>query len=170
MAVDRIGEKNIVLLFLMTTLTLFYFVMFQINPSLDGVDGMGVLQLQLAFDKSVGEKIINAWKNLTPLKFQFAMWVDSLYALSYGLFFASLASFTLKSKNMFTTRYRYLVYLPFLATILDWIENIIEAIFVSSVGSISSTLFFLHSVVASIKWLCLPMLFILLILILKRKN
>jgi len=170
MALSRLGHKYIVLFFLLSTSLLFYLIMFKVNPELDGSNGFEVIQLQLTFSVSKAQQIVSSWSDLSVEKFEYAMMLDSLYALSYGIFFTSLVSYVLHLKNMLETNYRYLIYLPFCASALDWIENAIEVVFINSLASISTTLFFFHSVAAILKWLCLPLLLLFILLLLKKKS
>jgi len=45
-----------------------------------------------------------------------------------------------------------------LAGLLDWVENSLELWFLYDMHAFSATLFWVHSLVASIKWLCLPIM------------
>jgi len=52
--------------------------------------------------------------------------------------------------------YKLLLFLPFLAGIFDWIENTLELFFINNPTEFSNILFFIHSLIASLKWLILP--------------
>ena len=55
------SKRSVVIISTVMTLIMFMVVMFIVNPSIDGKDGIDVLSLQLAFDKKVGIEIINNW-------------------------------------------------------------------------------------------------------------
>jgi hypothetical protein len=58
------SKRSVIIISTVITLIMFMVVMFIVNPSIDGKDGIGVLSLQLAFDKKVGIEIINNWTQL----------------------------------------------------------------------------------------------------------
>jgi hypothetical protein len=43
-------------------------------------------------------------------------------------------------------------------SIFDWIENTLEILFINNHIEFSNTLFFIHSIIASLKWLALPII------------
>ena len=145
-----LAHKKIVIISMLLTLMLFAVVMFVVNPLIDGKEGFDVIALQLAFSKEAGEKIIASW-DVTA----FYKWIvfDYLYAFAYGLFFASLISWLEKEKGV---TYSIFPYIAVAAALLDWMENSLELWFLHDPAAFPSTLFFLHSCLAALKWLALP--------------
>lgn len=136
---------------------MFVIVTFLVNPAIDGGNGIGVLKLQLSFDKEVGIAIINSWGKSGIEHFKEWIFTDYIYAVSYAVFFASLLSILImkKGKEEFFV-YRFGVYLAVIAGLLDWVENSIELFFINDPSGFSNNVFFLHSIVAIVKWAALP--------------
>lgn len=151
------SKKNVLMISTVMTLIMFIVVMFIVNPSIDEKNGMGVLALQLAFDKEVGIEIINSWTQSGVENFNQFIFTDYIYALSYSLFFALILSvLILKKSKQNLLKYKLIVYLPFIAGLFDWIENTLELLFINNPIEFSNTLFFIHSIIASLKWMTLP--------------
>ena len=84
------SKRSVIIISTVITLIMFMVVMFIVNPSIDGKDGIGVLSLQLAFDKKVGIEIINNWTQSGIENFNKLIFTDYIYALSYSIFFTSI--------------------------------------------------------------------------------
>jgi hypothetical protein len=152
-----LSKKSVIVISTLATLMMFAVVMFVVNPSIDGKNGIGVLALQLAFDKEVGIEIINSWTQLGIENFNRFIFTDYLYALSYSILFASILSvLILKKSKQNILKYKMIVYLPFIAGLFDWIENTLELSFINNPIEFSNILFFIHSIIASLKWLMIP--------------
>lgn len=150
---------------------MFVIVMFVVNPSIDGGNGAGVIKLQLSFQKESGIEVINSWGKSGIENFNQWIITDYIYALAYSVFFASLLSFLILKKgkeNFFA--YKSIVYLAFIAGLLDWIENTIELIFINNPSQVSNTLFFLHSIVALVKWGAFPIAVTCIVVLLTKRN
>jgi len=143
-------NKRTVILFGITTLIMAYIVMAVVNPMIDKKDGFSVIALQVSFFKENGINIISNWDIEAFRKWIFT---DYIYALSYMLFFSSLASWIAKLKNITAGIYPYIAVV---AGIFDWIENSLELWFLNNVDTFSPILFFIHSILSTIKWLILP--------------
>jgi len=154
---NKLSKKSIVIISTLVMLIMFIIVMFIVDPAIDGENGIGVIALQLAFDKEVGVKIINSWTQSGIENFNKLIFTDYIYALAYSIFFSSILSALILKKSMQNIpQYKFIVYLPFIAGLLDWTENTIELFFINNPIEFSSTLFFIHSIVSSLKWITLP--------------
>jgi hypothetical protein len=150
---------------------MFVIVMLFVNPSIDGGNGTGVIKLQLSFDKESGIEIINSWGQSGIENFNQWIFTDYIYALAYSVFFASLLSLLILKKGKETfLPYKSAVYLAFIAGFFDWVENTIELMFVNNPSEVSNTLFFLHSIVASLKWAAFPIAVAYIVVLLTKKN
>jgi hypothetical protein len=150
---------------------MFAIVMFYANPLIDGGNGSGLLKLQLAFDKEAGIAIINSWGTSGVDHFNQWIFTDYIYALSYAVFFASLLSILIMKKGKEKLLvYRFVVYLACVAGLLDWVENTMELFFVNNSSGFSSALFFLHSIIATVKWAALPIAVAYIVVLLANAN
>lgn len=164
-----ISNKSVLFSALALMLTMFIVVMFFVNPLIDSGNGMSVISLQLSFDKSTGIEIINSWGKAGVTNFNKWIFTDYIYAFSYSLFFASIISFFIvKNENLLP--YKWVVYLPFIAGLFDCLENTIELIFINSSSEFSSLIFFMHSILASLKWLALPVIVIYIFILYKKSS
>jgi len=163
-----LANKKIVLISMITTVCMFILVMFIANPIIDTKNGIDVILLQLMFDKHEAIELVSHWDVAV-----FNKWIitDYLYALSYTVFFVSLLSWLIKVKDIPNAhRYHILIYIAMLAGMLDWVENSLELWFLYDVEYFSATLFWIHSLLASIKWLCLPLIMFGIIKLYRVKN
>ncbi|MCA0386169.1 MAG: hypothetical protein LCH34_11290 [Firmicutes bacterium] len=94
---------------------------------------------------------------------------DILWPLAYGLWLTSLLGILLKVKSenkskqiKWTSR---LVYLPMLAVLFDFMENVVISIIMSSHPEELSVLFSLAPVLTALKWLLLNGAFLLVIIL-----
>ena len=147
-----LSNKKIVIFSAITTTIMAFIVMVIFDPLVDGKNGFDVIALQLSFIKEVGVGIVSSW-NIEA--FQTWIVLDYLYAFSYMVFFASLLLWLAKKKGVSSGIYPYIA---LCAGVCDWIENSLELWFLSDIEGFSSTLFFVHSIVATLKWLALPVI------------
>jgi len=151
------GKKNVVLGSLILMLIMFSIIMFFVNPYIDGINGIGVIKLQLAFNKDIGIEIIESWGESGIVHFNRWIFVDYIYAVSYSAFFASLLSLLILQKEKDKSlKYTWVVVLAFVACAFDWIENTMELFFLNNPSGFPDSLFFLHSVIATLKWAAVP--------------
>lgn len=136
----------------LTSLTLVAILGKIVNPRITGQPGKGMIELQLAFEKSKGLEIISRWGSDGIIAFNQLIFVDYLYPVAYSIFFASLYAYQAVQKKSISPIDEKIIYLPFIAGFLDWIENTMELFFVNSPQTFSNELFFTHSIIALIKW------------------
>lgn len=147
-----LANKKIVLTSSITTVIMAFIVMVLFDPMVDGKNGFDVIALQLSFSKEIGVDIVSNW-NIEAFK----KWIvlDYLYALSYMIFFASIIFWLEKERSVPYSKYPYIA---IFAGVFDWIENSIEVWFLNNMDGFSSTIFFIHSILATLKWLALPII------------
>ncbi|MCF6208516.1 MAG: hypothetical protein L3J61_03920, partial [Ghiorsea sp.] len=135
-----------------STIVFAIIVMAVAGPLIDDKDGVSIIALQLSFSKEAGESIISTWSIEA-----FNKWIvmDYLYALSYMTFFASLILYIEKRKGITHSLYPYIA---ITAGIFDWIENSLELWFLHDTSGFPATLFFIHSILATLKWLAVPII------------
>jgi hypothetical protein len=166
-----LAKKSTLIISMIFVVVTFVLVMLVINPIIDGADGLGLITLQLSFDKSAGIAIVNSWGESGVTYFNQWIFSDFIYAFSYALFFASLLSFVMSKKGKIVTKtYKKTLYLPLLAGLLDWLEDSMELVFINNQISYSDQLFFVHSLVASTKFALIIITLILLVKIWKKAS
>jgi len=156
--------------FAMATLIMFYLVMFKVNAEIDHHNGLNVLRLQLAFTLENADTIVREWEGFQTESFVKAMRYDYLYAFCYSFFFASLFAWLLHRRGLEDTHYRFGIGIAFMAGLLDWFENSVEILYITHHPSMNEMLFFIHSVAASVKWLSLPVVLVLYLMILSKRS
>ena len=159
-----LGKKPVLLASLASLTFMFVIAMYIVNPAIDGKDGSGLLALQLAFDKELGIEIISHWGAKGIAFYNRWYLVDYLYAVSYSVFLASLLSFLIFRKSKENSS--LLTITPLIALVAgacDWLENTLEFVFIQNPAIFSSTLFFLHSIVAVVKWVSISIVVISII-------
>ncbi len=159
-----LANKKTVILSAILTAFMAFVVMAIVNPMIDGKDGLSVIALQLSFDKAAAKEIVSTWDIEV-----FRQWIftDYIYALSYVLFFTSLLLWLGKEKHVNVKRF---VAIALFAGLFDWVENSLELWFLQDMDHFSSTLFFIHSVLSTLKWLALPVVLWKIVQLLKTKR
>lgn len=166
-----LGKKIVLVGSLIFMLIMFSIVMFSINPQIDGINGIGVIKLQLSFNKDVGIDIIESWGETGVSNFKRWIFVDYIYALSYSVFFASLLSLLILQKGKVKLfKYTWVVVLSFVAGAFDWIENTLELFFINNPLGFSDSLFFLHSIIATLKWAAVPIAVVYVVALVVKKS
>ncbi len=113
----------------------------------------GIIPMELAFTKGKLVQILNSWGKAlnTYLKI---MWIDYLYALAYGVFLAGLFSMVSREQGKPPGRGKILFFsLPFLAGVLDWVENTLHLALLPGYRSLSAPTVFALSLISLVKWL-----------------
>ncbi|HHL30935.1 MAG TPA: hypothetical protein ENJ41_00015 [Oceanospirillales bacterium] len=164
--INYLGQPKVLMVNTAFVIVMFIAVMFVINPIIDGSNGVGLIDLQLSFDKTAAIGIVQSWGEQGVYRFNRWIFSDYIYALSYGLFFASLLSYLLSKKNLLShSTYKFVVFIPFIAALLDWLEDSLELLFINNQTAFSASLFFSHSLIATMKFafIGLTLLFLLII-------
>ena len=159
-----LAKKSTLIASLIFVSVMIVLVMFAINPMIDGGNGVGVIQLQLSFDKLTGIKIVESWGEGGIQRFKQWIFTDYIYALSYALFLASILSTLIIKRRLSEVKfYRYLPFIPLVAGLLDWLEDSMELSFMHDMTGYSEVLFTIHSLVASAKFVLLGFVFIVVL-------
>jgi hypothetical protein len=168
---ETISKKSMLIGSLVLMSVMFTIVMFFVNPQIDGSDGIGIIKLQLSFSKEAGIGIIYGWGESGIAHFKQWIFTDYIYAFSYSVFFASLLSMLiLKKGKSKSPAYTWVVYLAFVAGVFDWIENTMELFFLNNPTNFPNTLFFIHSIIATLKWSAVPIAVAYIVILLTKKN
>jgi hypothetical protein len=125
-----------------------------VEPGLDPSGDTGLIDLQLAFTKGRAEKILSAWGSAGQNHFLKTIWIDFIYPVAYALLLSSLIILIHGKKRFFLndSKINLLLSMPAFSALLDMIENVIEIVFVYNHDLISAKTFFVHSLIASLKW------------------
>jgi len=165
-----LAKKSTLIISMILVIITFILVMLIINPMIDGANGLGLIELQLSFDKSAGIAIVNTWGENGINYFNKWIFSDYIYAFSYALFFASLLSFAMSKKGILVEEgYKNTLFLPIFAGLFDWLEDSMELMFINNQITYSDQLFFIHSIVASTKFALIMITVIFLVIIWKKK-
>lgn len=168
---QALGKKYVLISAFVLMAIMFVIVMFFVNPLIDGEDGFGVLQLQLSFDKDQGIEITNSWGEAGVEHFNQWIFTDYIYASTYSLSLASLTAFLVTKKGRGTYSVcRYVVSLAFASGVLDFLENTMELLFINNPYGLPESLFFLHSVIALLKWTAVVGVMSYILVLLTRTN
>ena len=154
------NNKKVIILFGILTSIMLVIIMFIVSPMIDGKMGLGVIKLQLAFNTENGKSIIESWNISGQHNFLKYIYIDYIYAFSYSFFFASIyLNKLLKNDIKITPKHTAILLLPFTIGIFDMIENTIEIMFLKNPIKFSELLFSFHSIIATLKWIGIPIIF-----------
>lgn len=168
---EIISKKSILIGSFVLMSIMFIIVILIVNPLIDGGDGLEVVKLQLSFSKDAGIDIIQGWGKSGIANFNQWIFTDYIFAFAYSVFFASLLAMLILKKGMSkSASYTWTVYLAFIAGFFDWIENTMELFFLNNPSNFSSFLFFIHSIIASLKWATGPIAVVYIIILLSKQN
>ena len=132
------------------------FVLFFVSADLKAPAGTpGIIQLELAFTEGNFSSIINQWSEAGTLQVQERnLWIDLLFPVAYAVFLSSLLAFlTVRPDGEPSPGLMLLLIQPFIAGLLDWVENISLLLLLRDTSNLSESLIFLASTVASFKWI-----------------
>ncbi len=157
-------NKRVLIVFGSLTSLMFIIVIFIVNPLIDGKTGMEVIKLQLAFKTDIGKSIIEKWSETGQNNFLKYIYTDFIYAFSYSIFLSSLyLNKLLKNNIQISAKHIFILSIPILAGIFDMLENTIEIMFIKNPNHFSESFFFIHSILASIKWIAFPVILYFLV-------
>jgi hypothetical protein len=133
------------------------------NPNLPGFFNYAQLQLQFAYTPENGVKVLESWGPGAVDRYLSVIWIDVLFALSYGPFFYMLI------KRLDGGAFWAIV--PLLEMATNLIETSLEIYWVinHTPDNMMFGLFLTHSIVASIKWLVLVPIYLVHSAILLKK-
>jgi len=119
------------------------------NPNMTGPFNYAQLQLQFSYVPENGMKVLESWGPGAAERYLSVIWIDVLFALSYGPFFYMLIK-KLKGGLFWSI-------VPLLEMLTNLTETSLEIYWVinHTVDNQMFGLFLTHSIVASIKWLIL---------------
>ncbi len=157
-------NKKVLIGFGVLTGIMYVIVMFIINPMIDSKMGIEVIKLQLSFTTKNAKSIIDGWNEIGQQNFLKYIYTDYIYAFAYSIFLSSLyLNKVLMNNTKIVAKHYFILILPFIAGLFDMIENTIEIFFIKRPNNFSELLFGLHSILASLKWLSLPIIIYYLI-------
>ncbi len=125
---------------------------FFLNPMLSGKGPVSWPQLQLQFSyfPEIGVEVLESWGEGSRDRYLSWIWIDILFALSYGPFFYMLL------KNCGAPRLFYMI--PLIEMMTNLVETSMEFYWVQnhSWSNLMTGIFLTHSIIATIKWSLVP--------------
>lgn len=116
-------------------------------------DSPGIIAMELAFSKKKLVSILNQWGAEGVGVYLKAMWIDYFYALFYAIFLSSLFALASTEEKKKPMRVELLIFsFPFIAGILDWVENSFHLAFFPEYEEMTESLVLAVSFVSLIKW------------------
>ena len=129
-------------------------ILSKIDREATGGGANGILGLQFAFTPEAAGTIIRLWGAEGASRIRDTLWIDYIYPPFYAAFLASTVAYFSTIWKMFTQFARYtLILLPFLAAILDYVENTLQLIILAQFPKVSGILILAASIAATVKWL-----------------
>lgn len=173
---DNIRKKTNKWQFVIVFGILFFVSQMTIAIMLYELGTMQVLLLQVSLSADSFGSIIKEWNHAALLSvYKKHFYLDFLHPIWYSLFLASFISKTFHLNNT-NHKYNYLLLLPFVAGLLDIIENILHLYILSNLNDISKVVVLISGITSNIKWLLVFISIVIILqmlvtyLITKRKN
>ena len=112
-----------------------------------------IFDLQLAFTAEKFQAVLAAWGEQNIASYVNGMWLDYLYSIAYALALASLIAWLTSRPRGEPQRWQLLLFsLPFIAGLLDWVENSLHLLMLGVLRAFPSALVFFASLAAAVKW------------------
>ncbi|MBC7260834.1 MAG: hypothetical protein H5T63_02375, partial [Chloroflexi bacterium] len=139
---------------LMLLLTILAFVAFAYFDQARPPGTPGVVALQLAFSAEAFQSIVKQWGESGVQAYRVStLYVDSWFPLVYASLLASLIALLTHKLGRVLDKATLLFFtLPFVATLLDWVENALHLILLRNPDHFSPMLVLIASLAAAIKW------------------
>jgi hypothetical protein len=142
-----LGVTGIAVFLLMSLLS-------HIDTQATGGGPNGILGLQFAFSVEAARTIIQLWGPQGAALIAHTMWIDYIYPPFYATFLASAIVYFSRKWAMFDVRTQMaLIVPPYVAALLDYLENTLHLILLHHFPRLSAGLVETASIAATIKWL-----------------
>jgi hypothetical protein len=117
----------------------------------------GTIDLQFAFSRARFDQIVLRWDEAGVLEMQRRnLWIDLLFPLAYSFLFSGLLwALALPSDARPGRGLALLLTLPFIAGMLDWLENGLQILVLGQGSAHLACLVLLSSTAAAVKWVLL---------------
>ncbi|MGC8786355.1 MAG: hypothetical protein ACP5Q1_02900 [Anaerolineae bacterium] len=113
----------------------------------------GVVALQLAFSAEAFQSIVKQWGASGVQAYRVStLYVDSWFPIVYASLLASLIALLTHKLGKAFDKVTLFFTLPFVATLLDWVENALHLILLRNPDRFSPMLVLVASLAAAIKW------------------
>jgi hypothetical protein len=110
------------------------------------------VKAQTTFSKAVYLELARNWQQNGLMSFyEKHFYFDFLHPLWYSVFLSALIGYAL-NRGSFPTRYNGLMLMPFVAAIMDLIENFCHLKFISNLDAVSQSMIIVSALAANIKW------------------
>lgn len=111
-----------------------------------------LIVLQTTFSKMKFLSIIGAWKLTGVLpQFKAHFYFDFLHPVWYSIFLASLMALAFNA-NSLSKRFDGLLFIPFIAGLLDMVENVIHVMLLADIRKVTDAAIFISASAANLKW------------------
>lgn len=112
-----------------------------------------IFDLQLAFSAEKFQSVLAAWGERNVTAYVTSMWLDYLYPIAYALALSAwLAVLTRRPGRAPSHAALALFAAPFLAALLDYVENSLHLLMLALLHATPAALVFLASLAAAVKW------------------
>jgi hypothetical protein len=112
-----------------------------------------IFDLQLAFSAEKFQSVLAAWGERNVAAYVNSMWLDYLYPIAYALALSAwLAVLTRRADRIPSRPALALFAAPFLAALLDYVENSLHLLMLALLHATPAALVFLASLAAAVKW------------------
>ena len=114
----------------------------------------GYMSLQLSISVERFSEVLDIWGPENVLRYQYSMWADFLFPLSYAVLFTSLLVWIGRHRER--SQFEQTVWFaPSLAALMDYVENILHMILLTKGAPYSPQLVLFSSNAAMVKWVLL---------------
>jgi hypothetical protein len=147
------GKNKIISLWFLFLVITFFMSILVVNPTMNpdnSAINYAQLQLQFAYSAENGINVLESWGGDAKSRYLSVIWIDVLFALSYGpFFFLLLRRFNVRGPAS---------YIPLLEMLTNLTETSMEIFWMvnHSPSELYNGLYLTHSIIATIKWSLVP--------------
>jgi hypothetical protein len=145
---SKLGATRIVIIFgiiYFISQTIIGLILHDLNPWL-------FVKAQTTFSKDVYLALLNQWEQTGLMSnYWHHFYLDFFHPIWYAVFLSALMAKAM-TLNELSGRHNWLLLLPFVAGLMDLVENCFHVIFISDVHAITLQKIFISALAANIKW------------------
>lgn len=123
-----------------------------IGVILKDLDPIAFIRAQTTFSKAVLLALLHQWQDAGLMgNYHLHFYFDFLHPVWYAIFLSALMAGAM-NLNDTPQRFNFLLALPFIAGLMDLVENIFHVMFISDFNGITQPMVFFSALAANVKW------------------
>jgi hypothetical protein len=145
---DRISSAKVILLFGIIYIVSQIIIANILHP----LDSRLFLKAQTTFSREIYLNLLQGWEQAGMMgRYRLHFYFDFIHPVWYSIFISALLAKGM-NLNRWSSRFNILLLIPFIAGMMDLVENVFHALFISNYSTISDHHIFLSALASNTKW------------------